>query len=203
MNISKNQRRNFEKQNDESRTIRPIPEDFDGLFLYQDGEIPAANVSPNDLYDFVTIAADLTTDNALLVDLAPDKPCGCATCLGIFSASEVRDYTKIYNTDHKKNTYNNTAVCPLCGAPTVIPSTGLVQLSAPLLSLVGKYLHNISGVSYDYLVLGQRLSYVAELKNQQRISEIENEIALDSAQSEADEADEYYKKVYIDCDDFS
>ena len=52
-------------------------------------------------------------------------------------------------------------------------------------------------------MLGQRLSYVAELKNQQRISEIENEIALDSAQSEADEADEYYKKVYIDCDDFS
>ena len=120
MNISKNQRRKFEKQNDESRTIRPIPEDFDGLFLYQDGEIPAANVSPNDLYDFVTIAADLTTDNALLVDLAPDKPCGCATCLGIFSASEQKKHIQQY----RSVSIMRSADCdPINGTRTIISAT--------------------------------------------------------------------------------
>lgn len=202
MNISKNQRRKIEKRNDESRKIRPTPEDFDGLFLIQSGTIPAANVSADDLYDYVTIAADLTTDNALLVNLAPDKPCGCATCLGIFAASDVHDFTKIYNTDRAKNADNNTAVCPYCGAPTVIPSTGIVQLSAPLLSLVGKYLHNNRGVSYDYLILGERLSYVTELRKQREISDLENEIALGAAQDEIEEAEEFYAKVYADCDDF-
>jgi len=90
------------------------------------------------LVNHVTLATihQYCTGNRPLLEVA--KTAGCLFCLSSFEAAEIEEWIAP-NDGAASATMADTAVCPRCGKPSVLPSSAPIVLTDALLHALREY----------------------------------------------------------------
>lgn len=89
------------------------------------------------LVNDVTLATihQYCTGNRPLLEVS--KSAGCLFCLSSFEAAEITEW--IEPRDGASNATADTAICPRCGKPSVLPSSAPIAMTDELLHAVRAY----------------------------------------------------------------
>ena len=87
----------------------------------------------NDKLKDILIGYDYSIHNKELLEKT-DK-CGCYYCLEIFNTNEIEDYIE----------EEDTALCPYCGADSVIPEINDIKITEDFLKSMNEYWFNGKG----------------------------------------------------------